>query len=145
MRFAIITAVALAGTASLPIDALAQPKVTDARQNQAAGINRAGNISASASQWTVSAALPSPRIGDEADAKDYLKCAYAALAVGRDDLARQSLEMAETRSLGGSMRKGIEALPGDIPKAFRIRDALHALGGGDRKQAIEFIKIAMLN
>jgi len=41
--------------------------------------------------------------------------------------------------------EGRTAIPGDMAKVSRIRDALNALGGGDRKQAIEFVKIAMLN
>jgi hypothetical protein len=148
MRFAMMAAVALAGMTALP--ALAEVQVTnpDARQVRETGNRktiRPGTIVAVSSQVTIASGLPLPRIGDKAQTSDYLKCAYAALAVGREGLARQSLEMAETRALGGPMLKGVSTVPGDMPKIARIRDALRALGAGDRGQAIQFVKIAMLN
>jgi len=152
MRYAMIAAIVVAGMTTLPIVAQAESAGTNARRGSQMGISKSGErsgqastIVAVASQWNVSTMLPSPRIGNKAETGDYLKCAYAALAMGRDGLAQQSLEMAETRALGGVMPKGGTVVPGDLPKVFRIRDALRALGGGDRKQAIQFIKIAMLN
>jgi hypothetical protein len=97
----------------------------------------------SAKARTISAALPSPRLGPNGETGDYLRAAYAAIAQGRVQLARQSLEMAETRAIGGAVSSG--ALPGDSPKATVIRNALRSLGEGDRRQAREYIKLALLN
>jgi len=151
----IATAV-LFGMASMPV--LAQPPGqpasvgTDARSGPDAGSGAAGPRSSKASnivpantRSNVAPVLPSPRMGENAESPDYLKAAYAALSTGRTGLAQQSLEMAETRVLGGATSRGDPTIPGDIRKASRIRDALRALGEGNRKQAIEFVKIAMLN
>jgi hypothetical protein len=105
------------------------------------GVATAAPPSAKAS--TISAALPSPRLGSNGESGDYLRAAYAAIAQGRVQLARQSLEMAETRVIGGAVSNG--AVPGDGPKATVIRNALRSLGEGDRRQAREYIKLALLN
>jgi len=129
-----LTAAVLIG---IPIYAQAQSLGTDATP-----------APPSAKARTISAALPSPRLGPNGETGDYLRAAYAAIAQGRVQLARQSLEMAETRAIGGAVSSGAvpgDRPPGDCPKVTVIRNALRSLGEGDRRQAREYIKIALLN
>jgi hypothetical protein len=51
--------------------------------------------------------------------------------------------MAETRALDRSVPQGETNTPSDSQLVSRIRDALHALGSRDNKQAITFIDEAL--
>ena len=94
---------------------------------------KASNIVVAGTKSNVASALSTPGLRDVATPDDYLRAARAALAAGRDGQARQSLEMAETRSPGGP----------DTPAQTEIRDALHALGAGDSARAMRIIDIAL--
>jgi hypothetical protein len=67
----------------------------------------------------------------------------ASLVAGHTGQAQQSLEMAETRALGRSVAQNQTSTPSDSPLVSRIRDARHALGSGDRTQAIQLIDLAL--
>ena len=101
--------------------------------------NKASNIVAADTSGTSAPTLPSPGLGLDAPSRDYLRAARVSLAAGRTGAAQRSLEMAETRLLGGSTAPDHAKLPGDNPEVTRIREALHALGRGDRAQAIQII------
>jgi hypothetical protein len=87
--------------------------------------------------------LPQPALGDSASPSDYLHAARAALVAGKTGLAQQSLEMAQTRSLDRSVPVGQTYMPSDSLVVGQIRDALRALGEGDRPRAIALIDRAL--
>jgi hypothetical protein len=105
----------------------------------------ASNIVTADSSGMIVSALPAPSLSLDATSRDYLRAARAALAAGHTGEAQQSLEMAETRVLGGSTAPDLAKLQNDDPKVTQIRDALHALGVGDRGHAIQMIDIALNN
>jgi len=148
-----IFAVALLGMTAMP--ALAQMPAganpaTGARPGHQIGVgeslplsNNASNISAADTRSTIAPTLPAPTIGGDGAAHDYLQAARASLVHGHTGQAQQSLEMAETRVLDRSVAAGQTAAPSDSPLIARIRDARHALGGGDRARAIQLIDLAL--
>ena len=87
----------------------------------------------------VAPALPTPPVGTEAAPHDYLKAARDALTAGRTGEAQQSLEMAETRELTRAVPPEDAARPDPNPAVNQIRDALHALGRGQRERALQII------
>jgi hypothetical protein len=107
--------------------------------------NRASNIVPANTNGAVAPTLPSPGLGLDAPSRDYLRAARASLVAGRTGQAQQSLEMAETRALGGSVSPDQATSPSDQPKVADIRDALHALGNGDRAHAIQIIDATLAN
>ena len=153
MRYAVLTTAALFGLSTIP--ALAQTPAgmspaTGGRPGHEPGIgeslphsNTAGNLSQGERQPAVAPTLPGSGLGENATSAEYLRAARASLAAGRSGQAQQSLEMAETRALGRSMPQDETNIPSDSPLVSRIRDALHALGGRDNKQAITFIDQAL--
>jgi hypothetical protein len=99
----------------------------------------ASNILPDDARSTIAPQLPTPTVGDDADARDYLRAARAALNAGRTGQAQQSLEMAETRLLTREVPPDAATMPDDSPRVNRVRDALHALGEGDRGRALSII------
>jgi hypothetical protein len=53
--------------------------------------------------------------------------------------------MAETRALDRSVQQDQVDTPSRSQLVTRIRDARHALGGGNRTQAIQLIDLALSN
>ncbi|MGA3403106.1 MAG: hypothetical protein ABSC95_28170 [Acetobacteraceae bacterium] len=105
--------------------------------------DKASNIAPADTRSTIAPTLPAPAVGEHATTQDYLKAARAALVAGHTGQAQQSLEMAETRALDRSVVQGQTNAPSDSPLVARIRDARHALGGGDRAHAIQLIDLAL--
>lgn len=105
--------------------------------------NRASNIVPADTSGTSAPTLPSPGIGLDAPARDYLRAARVSLASGHTGQAQQAMEMAETRVLGGSNSPAQSDVPSEQPKVTEIRDALHALGDGDRARAMQLIDVAL--
>ena len=146
------TAALLAFTA---MSALAQaPPMSDpatgARPGHEVGIgdslprsNKASNIVPADTQSNIAPTLPPSAIGDDAASRDYLRAARASLVAGRTGQAQQSLEMAETRALDRSVPQGQTDAPSNSQLVSRIRDARHALGGGDSTHAIQLIDLAL--
>jgi hypothetical protein len=153
MRYINFATAALLGMAAMP--ALAQAPsgpsaATGARPGHEAGIgdslprsDKASNIVPADTRSSVAPTLPSPTIGENAASRDYLKVARASLVDGRTGQAQQSLEMAETRALDRWVPQGQTIVPSDSLLISRIRDARQALGGGDRKRAIQLIDLAL--
>jgi hypothetical protein len=94
---------------------------------------------------SIKPALPGSGLGVDASSSDYLRSARDSLASGRTGQAQQSLEMAETRALAGSDTPDQAKLPSGRSRVAEIRNALHALGNGDRAQAIQMIDVALSN
>jgi hypothetical protein len=105
--------------------------------------NRASNIDQSNTRSLIAPNLPSPPVGENANAVDYLHAAQSALAAGRTGEAKQSLEMAQTRLLDRSVPPQQTTNPSDNPAVTQISQALKALAGGDRAQTMQLIQSAI--
>jgi hypothetical protein len=153
MRYVNLVTVALFGLTTMT--ALAQPPVgtnpaTGARPGHDPGVgeslprsDKASNINQANRHSAVAPTLPQSGLGHDATSADYLRAARASLLAGRGGQAQQSLEMAETRALDRSVRQGETSVPSDSQLVSRIRNALHAMGGRNNKQAIVFIDQAL--
>ena len=154
MRSLMFATVAVLAMIAMPVlaQAPAAPDAagTGARAGHEPGVgdslprsNKASNIDAADSQSNVAPTLPQSSIGGHGTPRDFLTAARASLVAGRTGQAQQSLEMAETRALDRS----VVADQADVqdPSQFvaKIREALHALGEGDGKRAIEIIDLAL--
>ncbi len=159
MRSCTLSAVVLAGLAGTP--ALAQPVIpmtpqgvppgadlaTGARPGNDIGTgmslpmgNTASNINPTDTRSVISPNLPTPPIGANGSAMDYLRAAQGALAAGRTGEAQQALEMAETRLLDRSVPQFQTNNPSDNPGVGLISQALQALATGDRAQCMQLIQ-----
>jgi hypothetical protein len=104
---------------------------------------RASNIDQSNTRSWIAPNLPSPAIGPNANAVDFLRAAQSALQAGRTGEAQQSLEMAQTRLLSRSVPMGQTGNPSDNPAVAQISQALRALSAGDRAQTMQLIQSAI--
>jgi len=104
---------------------------------------QASNIGAADTRSNIAPTLPTTVLAADAGTRDYLAAARASLVAGRTGAAQQSLEMAETRALDRSVAQGDASTPSGSHLVAQIRDALHALGGGDRPHAIQLIDQAL--
>jgi len=105
--------------------------------------NRASNIDQNNTRSVIAPNLPSPNVGSNATAGDYLYAAQAALQAGRTGEAQQSLEMAQTRLLDRSVPQAQTNDRSDNPAVSQISMALKALAAGDRAQTMQLIQSAM--
>jgi hypothetical protein len=148
-----VFAIALLGMTAMPavaqMPAGADP-ATGARPGHQIGVgeslplsNHASNIDAADTRSNIAPTLPAPAIGDTGAPHDYLQAARASLIGGRTGQAQQSLEMAETRALDRGVPAGQTAVASDSPLVSRIRDARHALAGGNRARTIQLIDLAL--
>ncbi len=152
-----IVKLATAGLLGLvAVSALAQAPAMDPSVGFQAGLNhgdrdslprsdKASNIDSADTRYTSAPTLPSSGLSLNAPSRDYLRAARASLTAGHTGAAQQALEMAETRTLGGSDTPDQAKQPGANSNVAEIRDALHALGGGDRARAIQIIDTALAN
>jgi hypothetical protein len=153
MRYVSFATIALLSMSAL--QALAQAPsgldpATGARAGHEPGVgvslplsNNASNIGPADTQSTIAPTLPASSVGDTATTHDYLQAARASLVAGRTGQAQQSLEMAETRALDRSVAQGQTNAPSDSQLVSEIRDARHALSGGDSAHAIQLIDRAL--
>jgi hypothetical protein len=153
MRCVNIATAALLGMTSL--SALAQvpsgaDPTTGARPGHEIGVgqslplsNNASNIVPSDTRSNIAPTLPASSAREGAQTRGYLRAARASLVAGRTGQAQQSLEMAETRALDRSVVQGQTDTPSNSQLVSQIRDARHALGGGDRAHAIRLIDQAL--
>jgi hypothetical protein len=100
----------------------------------------ASNIDQSDTRSPIAPNLPSPAVGPNASAADYLRAAQASLQAGRTGEAQQSLEMAQTRLLDRSVPQDQTSNPSDNPAVSQISQALKALAAGDRAQTMQLIQ-----
>jgi len=105
--------------------------------------DKASNIMPADTRSDIAPTLPKSGIGANATSRDYLNSARVALMHGRTGQAQQSLEMAETRALDRSVPEGRTGQASDSRFVSRIEDARHALGRGDRANAIKLIDLAL--
>jgi hypothetical protein len=105
--------------------------------------DHSSNNSISDTKSNVAPTLPSPTVEADATPSDYLRAARAALVAGHTGEAQQSLEMAETRSLGRAMAVGQGSSASDSPLVSQIQGARRALGSGDSAGAIAMIDRAL--
>jgi hypothetical protein len=105
----------------------------------------ASNINPTDTRSQIAPNLPSPNVGDNASAPDYLTAARNALAAGRTGEAQQSLEMAQTRLLDRSVPLFQTNTPSSNPVVGQISQALQALAAGDRSQCMRLIEAAIPN
>lgn len=143
------TLMGIAAASAAPAPGQSADPATGARPGHAIGIGdllprstHASNIGPADSR-SVAPTLPGPNIGEDAAPRDYLLSAKASLVNGHTGQAQEALEMAETRALDRSVADGQSGTPSDSPFVVHIRDALHALGNGNRDQAIHLIDVAL--
>lgn len=94
--------------------------------------DKAGNIGPDDTASPIAARLPPPDVGENASVHSLLIAARAALIADNTGEAQEALEQAETRALDRSVPLLQTGVPSRSPLVARIRDALHALGTGDR-------------
>jgi len=104
---------------------------------------RPSNITAGDTRSSIAPALPIPPVPDNAGPREFLRAAHDALAAGHTGEAQAALEQAETRVLSREVSPDQAAVPSDNPMVSRIRDALEALGNGDRARAIQAVDTAL--
>ena len=104
---------------------------------------RASNTDHNNTHSLIAPNLPSPQLGPDANAVDFLRAAQSALQAGRTGEAQQSLEMAQTRLLSRSVPMGQTTNPSDHPAVSQISQALRALSAGDRAQTMQLIQAAI--
>jgi hypothetical protein len=105
--------------------------------------DRAGNITARDTASPIAARLPDPSVDDNATIHDFLIAARNALVTGRTGEAQETLERAETRLLDRSVPLFQTSTPSQDPMAERIARVLHALGDGDRLEAVRLLEQAI--
>lgn len=154
MRSALLSALALSAILAVPAVAQSVPPgadpATGARPGNDIGTGmsmpmgtRASNIDGQDTRSSIAPNLPSPQLGPNASAADYLQAAQASLQAGNTGEAQQSLEMAQTRMLDRSVPQGQTGNPTDNPAVAQIHQALQALAAGDREQAMQLIRSAI--
>ena len=104
---------------------------------------QASNIDQRDTRSTIAPNLPSPAVGGNASAADYLRAAQSALQSGRTGEAQQAMEMAQTRLLDRSVPQQQTNNPSDNPAISQISQALKALAAGDRAQSMQLIQSAI--
>jgi hypothetical protein len=105
--------------------------------------NTASNIDQRDTRSMIAPNLPSPQLGPNASAVDYLRAAQSALSAGRTGETQQALEEAQTRLLDRSVPYGQTNNPSDNPGVEQITRALHALAAGDQTQCMQLIQSAI--
>lgn len=141
----LVAASALAQAPSVDPPAGVQAGLNHGDRDSLPRSNKASNIVSTDTKGTSAPTLPSSGLSLDAPSRDYLHAARASLAAGHTGAAQQALEMAETRTLGGSDVPDQAKHPSANSDVAEIREALHALGGGDRARAIQIIDTALAN
>jgi len=155
MTYVNLAAAALLSVVGMSALAQAPPGIdpaTGARPGHEPGVgesmprsDKASNILPGNGRAHIASTLPASGLGENAMPAEYLRAARASLVAGRTGQAQQSLEMAQTRTLNPTVLQGQEKAPDDSAKVGQIREALQALGGGDKPQAIRIIDSILAN
>jgi hypothetical protein len=103
----------------------------------------ASNIDQADTRSPIAPNLPTPAVGTNANAVDYLRAAQSSLQGGRTGEAQQSLEMAQTRLLDRSVAMGQTNNPSDNPAVTQISQALKSLAAHDSAGAMQAIQAAI--
>ncbi len=107
--------------------------------------SNASNINSGDTKSPIAPNLPSPQLGENASAQDYLVAARNALAAGRTGEAQQAMEEAQTRLLDRSVPLFQTNTPSQNPVVGQISQALQALAGGDKGRCMQLIEAAIPN
>ena len=105
--------------------------------------DKSSNITSQDTTSTIAPNLPSPAVGENASAKDYLAAARTAVLLDRTGEAQQALEMAETRALDRSVPLFQTNTQSRNPLVEKIEAALNALSSGDRGATVKAIEAAL--
>lgn len=103
----------------------------------------ASNINQSDVRSDIAPALPKPSVGPDAGPAGYLRAAEHALQRNQTGLAQNSLEMAETRLLNGSVIRNPKAPPTNSRAIRCIDTALNDLSRHDLQGAEQQTRSAM--
>jgi len=101
------------------------------------------NLNPRTTRSEISPSLPSPGLGPNATATEYLAVADSALSRNHTGEAQAALEDAETYLLNRSVPQGMVNQPDQSPAVQTISNALQALASGDRAQARQLVQQAM--
>lgn len=148
MRLIILTTVAL--VAAVP--ALAQQSPASLSNGEGpvgtggAGVplsKKPANLAPLPSGSVIAPRLPSPSLGENATAKDYLMAARAAISQGELGMAQEALERAETWVLDRSVRPSQVRNQITDPVVEEISGALRALAANNAAEAQRRIDAAL--
>jgi hypothetical protein len=101
------------------------------------------NLAPSPSGSVIAPRLPSPSLGENATAKDYLMAARKAISQGQLGMAQEALERAETWVLDRSVRPSQVRNQITDPAVEDISGALHALAAQNTAEAQRRIDAAL--
>jgi hypothetical protein len=92
---------------------------------------------------TIAPQLPTPAVGPDASARQFLLDARQALAAGRTGEAQEALERAETRLLDRAVAPSRAEDPNRSPLVTQITAARQALGNKDMVRTLQIVDAAL--
>ncbi len=103
-------------------------------------VNRPTNLNAATTHSEISPALPTPDLGPNASAGDYLRAAQNALSRHQLGLAQSCIENAQTLLLTRSVPQGAVGTPDSNPAVSNLSQALQALANHDTATAMNLVQ-----
>lgn len=103
-------------------------------------VNRPTNLNAATTHNVISPALPTPDLGPNATAVDYLRAAESALSRNQLGLAQSSIENAQTLLLTRSVPQGAVNAPDSSPAINDLTQALQALANHDTATTMNLVQ-----
>lgn len=103
-------------------------------------VNRPTNLNAATTHNVISPALPTPDLGPNATAADYLRSAQSALSRNQLGLAQSSIENAQTLLLTRSVPQGAVNAPDSSPAINNLTQALQALANRDTATTMNLVQ-----
>lgn len=103
-------------------------------------VNRPTNLNAATTHNVISPALPTPDLGPNATAADYLRAAQRALSRNQLGLAQSCIENAQTLLLTRSVPQGAVNTPDSSPGVNNLTQALQALANHDTATAMNLVQ-----
>lgn len=104
---------------------------------------KASNIDSADTRSTIAPTLPTPPVGPDATANQYLRAAQRAIARNRTGEAQQAMEMAETRLLTRSVAPDMANSPDTNARVQDIAEARRALASHDYARVNDLLNRAM--
>lgn len=103
-------------------------------------VHRPTNLNAATTHSEISPALPTPDLGPNASAGDYLRAAQSALSRNQLGLAQSCIENAQTLLLTRSVPQGAVNTPDSSPGINNLTQALQALANHDTPTAMNLVQ-----
>jgi hypothetical protein len=103
-------------------------------------VNRPTNLNAATTRSMISPALPTPDLGPNATAADYLMAAQRALSRNQLGLAQSGIENAQTRLLTRSVPQGAVNTPDSSSAISNLSQALQALANHDTATTMNLVQ-----